>query len=199
MLKKTLFLTVLAAACTLAQAQSATASAAKKELIGKILKIQQSGIEAMANELARAPAGDLMVNVSEYLQSEVPADKREALARGAQQEAEKYMADTYPLVRDRALKLAPSTVGVLLEEKFTEAELRQVVAMMEAPVYAKFQALGGDMQRALVAKLVPELKPQVDARVRALDEAIAKRLGIGPAANADPTAPVGASRPAAKP
>ncbi len=171
--RKTLVVLCLAAACGFAQAQS---TPAKKELVAKILKIQQPGMEAMA-ELTRQPANDLVAGAIDFLQT-VPADKREALAKGIQQDADKYFNETYPVVRDNAIKLAPSTVGAFLEEKFTEDELRQVAAMMENPVYVKFQTLGGDMQRALVSKLVPDLKPVVSPKVRALDEAIAKRLGV---------------------
>jgi hypothetical protein len=54
-------------------------------------------------------------------------------------------------------------------------------------VYVKFQTLGGDMQRVLVAKLVPDLKPQMEPKLRALDEAFAKRLGVaGATAPAQP-------------
>src|SRR6478736_6563578 len=119
--RKTLVLLSLAMACA-AQAQTTTAapsSAAKKELVTKILKIQQPGMEAMARELTRQPANELVSSALEFLQT-VPADKREALTKGVQQDADKYMNETYPLVRDQALKLAPPTVGALLEEKFSE-------------------------------------------------------------------------------
>jgi len=187
MLKQTLLVAALVVACTGVHAQS---TPAKKELVARILKIQQPGIETMARELAKQPAGELMANAIDFLQVQVPADKREAIAKGLQQDADKYMNETYPLVRDRALRLAPTTVGPLLEEKFTEDELKQVVAMMESPVYLKFQGLGGEMQRVLVNKLVPELKPEVAPKLRALDEAFAKRLGVqaGAAAPA-PAAP----------
>ncbi|HEY8357246.1 MAG TPA: hypothetical protein VIL30_07255 [Ramlibacter sp.] len=196
MLKKTLLVAALVAACTGVHAQS---TPAKKELVARILKIQQPGIEAMARDLAKQPATELMANAVDYLQTQVPADKRDAMAKGLQQDADKYMNETYPMVRDRALKLAPTTVGPLLEEKFSEDELKQVVAMMESPVYLKFQGLGGDMQRVLVNKLVPELKPEVAPRLRALDEAFAKRLGVQASAAAAPApAPAAAARPAPK-
>lgn len=189
MLKKTLLAAALVAACAGAYAQS---TPAKKELVARILKIQQPGIEAMARELTKQPASELMAGAVDYLQTQVPADKREALAKNLQADADKYMNETYPIVRDRAVKLAPTTVGPLLEEKFSEEELKQVVAMMESPVYTKFQALGGDMQRVLVAKLVPDLKPQVEPKLRALDASFAKRLGVEPAAAAP------AAKPASK-
>lgn len=196
MFQKSLLLLTLAAACTLAQAQS---TPAKKALVERILKVQQSGIEQLARDLAKQPANELLGSAIEYVQTQVPADKREAMAKGLQEDGDKYLADAYPLVRDRALKLAPTTVGALLEEKFTEDELKQVATMLEAPVYLKFQALGGEMQRALVNKLVPELKPQMEPKLRALDAAIAKRLGVQAAMGGGGGGAGGASAPAAAP
>jgi len=198
MLKKSLLLLSLVAACSLAQAQS---TPAKKALVDRILKIQQSGIEQLARDLAKQPAGELLGSAMEFVQTQVPAEKREAMAKGLQEDGDKYLADAYPLVRERALKLAPTTVGALLEEKFTEEELKQVVGMLEAPVYLKFQGLGNDMQRVLVNKLVPELKPQMEPKLRALDAAIAKRLGVQAAlggSGAAASAPAAAA-PAAAP
>lgn len=188
---------LLALAVTAASAQTAAPAAAngKKELIARILKVQQPGVEAMARDLARQPANELLNQVADFLDSQVPADKREALAKGAQQDAEKFFQDIHPLVRERAFKLAPTTIGALLEEKLTEEELRQVAAMLESPAFGKYQALGGDMQRVLLEKLVPELKPQVDARLRALDESLARRLGVQPAL-AQPTGAAPAATPA---
>lgn len=196
MFQKSLLLLSLAAACTLAQAQS---TPAKKELVARILKIQQPAVENLARELAQQPANELMASAIEYVQTQVPADKREAIGKGLQQDADKYMNETYPLVRERALKLAPSTVGALLEEKFSEDELKQAAAMLESPIYTKFQSMGGEMQRALVNKLVPDLKPQVEPKLRALDESIAKRLGVQAALGSGGTAPAAAPAPAPAP
>ncbi|WP_205964761.1 hypothetical protein [Ramlibacter agri] len=201
MLKKSFVLLTLAAACTLAQAQS---TPAKKELSAKILKLQQAGIEAMARDLVKQPANELIAGALDYVQQQVPQDKREAIGKGLQQDADKYMNDTFPVVRDKAIKLAPATVGAMLEEKFTEDELKQVVTMMESPVYQKFQTMGGDMQRVLLAKLVPDVRADVGSHLRVLDESIAKRLGVQPAtgsggaAGGAPAAAAPAA-PAAKP
>ena len=197
MFQKSLLLLSLAACCTLAHAQS---TPAKKELVARILKIQQPAIDQMARELARQPANELMASAIEYVQTQVPADKREAMGKGLQQDADKYMNETYPIVRDRALKLAPTTVGTVLEEKFSEEELKQALAMLESPIYAKYQQLGGEMQRSLVNKLVPDLKPQVEPKLRALDQAIAARLGVQAALGGGqaPAASAAGNKPAAK-
>lgn len=175
MLKKSLLVLALAASCGAVLAQS---SPAKKELVARILKVQQPGIEALAQTLAEQPAAEMLERAGAALPARVPADKQEAVAKEIQADVRKYVQDTVPLVRSRAVQLAPSTVGALLEEKFTEDELKQVVAMMESPVYVKFQGLGGEMQQVLADKLVAETRPQVAPRLRNLEDSIAKRLGL---------------------
>ena len=188
MLKKSLLILAIAAACTSVQAQS---TPAKKELVARILKIQQPAIETMARGLVQEPLMPLMEGAERALQQRVAAEKREAVAKAIQADARKYVDETVPIVRDRAIKLAPTTVGPVLEEKFTEDELKQIVAMLESPVLAKFQAAGADLQRALIEKTVAETRTQVETKFRALEDATAKRLGVS---NGTPAA--GASRPA---
>lgn len=179
---KSLLVLAIAACCATAQAQSTPAAAtpAKKELVARILKVQQAGVEMLARNLVEQPAIDMLDRAGAALQQRVAADKREAVARDIQADARKYVEETYPLVRDRALKLAPGTVGALLEEKFTEDELKQVAAMMESPVFVKFQSLGGEMQKVLLEKVVADSRPQVEPKLRALEDTVARRLGITP-------------------
>jgi hypothetical protein len=188
MLQKTLLVLALAAACGTVQAQS-TSTPAKKELVAKILKIQQPGIEALARGLAEEPAMRLWNRAAQALPERVAADKREAVALEIQADIKKYVEETVPLVRDRAVRLGPTTVGAVLEEKFTEAELKQVLAMLENPAYVKFQTLAGDMQKSLADKLVTEARPQVEPKLRTLEETVARRLGVNTgAAGAAPAA-----------
>jgi hypothetical protein len=192
MLKKTLLiLAITAAACTSVQAQS---TPAKKELVAKIIKLQQPAFDNMARKLVQEPLLPLMDSAEGALQSRVSAEKREAVAKAIQADARKYVDDTVPIVRDRAVRLAPTVVGPMLEEKFTEDELKQIVAMLESPVLAKFQAAGSEMQRALVDKVVAETRPQVEAKFRALEDATAKRLGVPTNA----AAPAAGNKPAAQ-
>ena len=193
MFKKTLLISALALACaTGAQAQS---SPAKKELVARILKLQQPGIEAMAHGLVEQPAIELMNSAADALPSRVAKDKQEAVAKDIQADIQKYVNETAPPVQARAVALAPSTIGALLEEKFTEDELKQVVGIIESPVYGKFQRMGEEMQKALVEKLVADTRSIVEPKVRALEQNVGKRLGVTPAA----TAPSGTARPPARP
>jgi hypothetical protein len=164
-------------------APAAPTSPAKKELVAKILQLLQPAIEGVARQLAEQPAMQLQQGAAAALQR-VPTERREALARDLEADLRKYAEETVPFARERAVKLAPTTIGPLLEERFSEDELRQVVALLESPVNKKFQQTFPEMQRALGEKLVAETSSVIEPRVRALDQTMAKRLGIGPAAGA---------------
>ena len=184
MFKPLLTAALFAAAFTLpAQAQTSTANG-KKELVARVLQLQQPGIEAMARSLAEQPAMQIMQQAGQALQR-LPTERREAMARDIEADLRKYAEEAVPIVTARAVKLAPSTIGPLLEERLNEDELRQVIAMLESPVIRKFQGMTGDMQKALTEKLVSETKPDIEPKVRAMQQAVAKRLGLtAPAAGA---------------
>lgn len=172
-----------------ASAPAAAASPAKKELVQKVLNLQQAGIDNIARALAQEPAEQLMQQADVAVRSNVPADKRDAVWHDIQSDAKKYVDEAVPVVRDRAAKLAPAVIGPMLEEKFSVDELKQLVAWMESPVSRKYSQLGPEMQRALGEKLVQDTRVQIEPKVRALQQSIGKRLGIQqPAAPSTPAA-----------
>lgn len=172
---KRLFVVALLAVGVGASAQT---SAGKKEQITRILQLQQPAIEAMSRSMAEQPALVLLQRAGAVMQSRTPPDKREALGREIQADARKYVDEVLPLIRDRAVKLAPTTVGTLLDERFTEDELKQLAGIIENPVYRKYQQMDGEMTRSLQAKLVAELKATLEPKFKTLELAVAGRLGI---------------------
>lgn len=174
MMKKLIGVALLA----LSVGAGAQTSAAKKDLVSKILQMQQPGLEMAATSLAERPAAQMMQEAGFVLRTQVPAEKREAVAKEIQADVKKYVDETVPMVRERAVKLAPSTIGTLLEEKFTEDELKQLVAIIESPVNRKYLQLGGEMQKVLGEKLVAETQGTIEPKVKALQLTIAKRLGL---------------------
>ena len=103
-----------------------------------------------------------------------------------------------PLVRERAIKIAPATIGPLLEEKFSEDELRQLVLvleMLESPVSRKFEQLGPSIEKALAEKLDADMRSVIEPKVRALDQAVVAHLG-GSSSAVGPIAPAGPVNPA---
>lgn len=165
--------------------------------MARILKLQQPGIEALARSLAEQPAAELMDRADAALPSRVAADRRDAVAKEIQADIKKYVDEAVPLVQARAVKLAPTTIGLLLEEKFNEEELRQIVTIVESPTYAKFQQMGADMQKALAEKLIADTRGTIEPKVKAVEQTVARRLGVAPPAANQGVAP--AAKPPAKP
>ncbi|MBC7940900.1 MAG: hypothetical protein H7Z19_14250 [Chitinophagaceae bacterium] len=166
-------------------------SPAKKELVAKLLELQRPAVEGMGRTMAEQPALQIMQQVGPFLQR-VPVEKREVLAREIEADVRKYVEEAVPIVRDRAVKLAPSTVGTLMDERMTEEELRQVIAALESPAFRKFQTLSGEMQRVFAPKLLAETRPLIEPKVKALEQTVARRLGL-PATAASAPAGGGAS------
>ena len=185
---KAILIAAALAATTLAQAQApkpapaptaappAAPSAAKKELVARVLQLQQAGLENFGNNVAAAPLIQMRQQVAPVLQQRVPADKREALAREIEADMRKYYDEASPITRERAVALAPSTVGVMLAERFTEAELKQIVATLESPVQRRFLTTMGEAQRSLSEQVVAESRAAIEPKVRALQESVSKRL-----------------------
>lgn len=179
MFKKLLYILAMLAASTTATATAPSqASPVRKELAARIIKLQHSAIENMARTLTEQPAAQLLTVTRKALPTRVAPDKRDAVAREIQADAKKYLDETVPLVRERALKLAPTTLGPILEEKFSDEELRQIIAVLENPAWVKFQKAGNEMQKVLLEQLLADARPVLQPKLKALEQSIARRLGV---------------------
>jgi uncharacterized protein len=168
------------ASATPVLAQSAGANAEKRQLVTRMLELQRPGIENLANNLAAAPAMQLRQQAGMALQQAVPPERREEVAREIEGDLRKYVDDVAPQVRQRAVTIAPETLGTMLEERFTADELRQLIALLESPVNRKFQSMAGDLQRVIAERLVGDTRGVIEPKVRELERTVAGRLGIQP-------------------
>ena len=76
-------------------------------------------------------------------------------------------------------------------------ELKQVLAWLESPVSKKFGQAAPEMSKALTEKLVADMRPTIDPKVKTLQASMAKTLGLPPAgASAPASAPARAKAPA---
>ncbi len=178
---KLALLTIALAGSSMAMAQD------KAAMVKQFIDLQRPGIEALARGLVEQSSAPIAQAGSQYLQTQVPAEKREAAAQAADGELKKYFDESYPIVRDKAVQLAPGAIGPILEQNLSEDELRQLLAWINSPLSKKYQELNPKMQSALTEKLVTETRASIEPKMRALDTNVAKALG----------APV--NRPAAAP
>ena len=184
LLARAALITVLAGAAGLSGAQG-TAPSAKKDLVQKVLTLQQAGIESVGVGIANQTASQVL-QVAGQAMGRVPADKREALGAELQAEVRKFFDDVSPMLRASAVKNAPSTIGVALEEKFSEDELKVLISWLESPVSRKYQQMSPELQQGLGQKLVAERRPEIEAKLKALERGmgatLAAAVGPGPGA-----------------
>lgn len=185
-MKKTAVLALLLVAGVV-HAQSSTS---KKELVARILVLQQAAIEQTAQGIVERPALQMQQQAALALQTRVAPEKREAAAKKVQEDLKKYVDEVGPVVRQQAVKLAPSTIGALLEEKFTEEELKQLIAIIESPVNRKYAQMGGEFQKALGEKLVAQTRAVVEPKVKALEQSVVRDLGLPPSPAAKVSEPL---------
>jgi hypothetical protein len=172
------------AAAILVTALSASPALAqsKKELVARILQLQQPDTEALARQVAERPLVQASMVARQAL-ANMPAEKRESAAKAFEADAKKYLDEAVPLLRDRAIKLAPSTLGAEYEKNFNEEELKQIIAWMESPVIKRLQQNAPNMMRSFAEQLVADTKGQIEPKLKTLEQAMARDLGL-PAAGA---------------
>jgi hypothetical protein len=71
-------------------------------------------------------------------------------------------------------------VTPIYEERYSEDELKVVIAWLESPVSKKFQQIGAEIENSLAQKVMADTRGTVEPRLRALQTSVAKRLGIAP-------------------
>lgn len=171
-----------AIAITLIVAASAASAAgahkpipqAKQELVQRVLQLWQ--VDILAQSMLQEPVTDAVGQARAVIQGRVPTERRDATMRDVASEAKKFLEENGPVVRASAQKLIPSTVAPMLAEKFTEDELRQIIAMLESPVKKRFEELVPEMQKALGEKLAAESRPVIDPKLDDFRQRISARL-----------------------
>jgi uncharacterized protein len=195
LLAATLALAFLAAAPA-AQAQS------KKELAAKVVQLRMPAVERLSRAIAGQPAQTALSAAGQVMQV-VPADKREALGKQVQADIKAFYDETEAKLRDSGSKNAAAIWAPMLEEKFTEDELKLIITWLESSAAKKYEQLEPDMQERLTRKMIDDTKPSVEPKLRALEQTLKKRFAAyappAPASSAAPAASAAASAPAAKP
>jgi len=159
----------------------------KKELVAKLLQLQQAGIDNIGRALATQTSQRVLQAAGQAI-PRVAADKREAVAKDVQSDVKKFYDDVEPLLRKRATELAATTLPALYEEKFNEDELKVVIAWLESPVSKKFQQMDSELANNLAQKVVADTRPTIEPKLKALETVLAKRLGVPTASASSPAA-----------
>jgi len=172
-------LTVTIAALALAGMAHAANTAdnvppAKQALVNRVLQLWQ--IDTIGQSMLQAPVSDAVQQARAMLQGRAAPDKRDAAMNDIVGAARQFMDETTPIARASATKLIPSTVAPLLAERFTEEELKQMVAILESPVKKKFEAMVPELQKKLGESVAADTRTVIDPKLKDLQERIGLRL-----------------------
>lgn len=164
----------LAAGGAGAQAASANAPKTKAELVARVLELWRA--EDIAVGMVQQPAIEAVQQARVALHNRVSNEKRDAAMKDITGDAKKFVDEVTPTVRAAATKQAPLTAGKLLSERFSEDELRQLIALLESPVRKKFEEINPELRRSLGEKVAAETRPVVDPKIQALNQSVGERL-----------------------
>lgn len=184
MLKSAIAVVALAASAVVvhaaepAKAAPATAKAAispaKMELAVRVAQLVHS--EAIAQTMLHRPVAEAMQQANAVLQGRVSAEKQAAALKDINTDVKKFLDENQPVVMGSAKKNIPLTVVPLLAERFTEDELRQIIALLESPLKKKFEALLPEMEKSLGEKVASDVGPAIDPKLTELKQHIGLRL-----------------------
>ena len=179
-------------ASPLAQAQT------KKELAARVVALQQSDYETLGRAMAGQTAQQVMAAVAPVM-AQVPGDKREAVGKDIQAEVRKFHDQIAPTLAEKAGKIGPTVAQPMLEERFSEDELKAVIAFLESPASKKYREFGSQLPPALTEKLVAETRATVDPKLKTLEQTLQTKLraAVGAAASAPAASAPAAAKPAA--
>lgn len=180
------------------------AHADKREQIMRLPIAQKAALDGLASDITQAPARQLMGQFVQPAIGLVPPEKREAAGQQIDAELQKYQDSATPLVKASANKVGPAAVASVLEDKFSEEELKQLGTMLDSPVLKKYQGIIPELQKTLIEKVSNDARPQVDPKLQALQDNIRKIIdtasnGKLSQAMAAQNAAQGGEAPAAKP
>lgn len=147
---------------------------AKAKLIDKLLTLWHP--EDVVVMMVQRPAADAVQQARIALQGRVTAERRDAALKDMAVDVQKYINEATPIALDTARHQIASTVAPILQQQFSEDELKQIIAMLESPVKKKFEQLIPQMERSLGEKVVAESRAAIDPKMKELTQAVGLKL-----------------------
>ena len=166
------------------------ADADKKALVAKIVKLQQAQMEQFALGMAQQPMQQMLRQAEQVVVARVPAEKREATAKAMVGEAQAAMKDLEPALKASAVKQSQATYGAALDSKFSAAELKEIVQVLESPTMRRFGQLAPELNQAMAQAIANDTKSSVEPRLKALDQKLVQLVNA-----AMPSAPAASPKP----
>ena len=186
-LRTCLHLAVAAALSVACAAHAQTKAAAPANLPAPDAEKQKAIDRILANvhpengviQALQRPAVEAMQKSMIAMQTQhVPKERMDKAMKDIAADVQHYVEISTPVVTASAKKLTNQTVGPLLAQNFSADELRQLAAMFESPVKAKFDKLIPQLEAAVGDKVTAEVAPAINKNIQALTESVGTKLRI---------------------
>jgi hypothetical protein len=167
---------LLVASAATALLWAAPAHADKKALVQKAVAAQQASLDDLARSLVEQPARQMGGMTRQVVSQAVPADKQDAVFKQVDAELKKYVDSALPLAKASANKAGKAALGEMLDKQFNEAELKELVTILESPVLKKYQAMMPELTNGLTERVASDASPAITPKLKAADTAVKKIL-----------------------
>jgi len=170
---------------TTAAQGSSKSTNAKRALAVKLAQLQQkSESDNIAQQLTASAVQPLVVAWSQKLDQTVPPDKQKEVREKLDQELKKFSDDAFKTIREQTAKTAEEALVPIFMEKFSESELKTIIAYQESTAAAKFAAIGTDAANTWALQVVENTRAAIETSSKAFDEAASKIVApVPPAAD----------------
>jgi len=186
-LRTCLHLAVAAALSVACVAHAQTKAAAPANLPAPDAEKQKAIDRILANvhpengviQALQRPAVEAMQKSMIAMQTQhVPKERMDKAMKEIAADVQHYVEISTPVVTASARKLTNQTVGPLLAQNFSADELRQLAAIFESPVKAKFDKLVPQLEIAVGDKVTVDVGPAINKNIQALTESVGTKLRI---------------------
>ena len=152
----------------------------KRELAQRAIAAQEgSEQQRLIAQLTGTAIGPLIARWNERI-GQMPAAKQDAAIKTLDAELKKYEADATQIITAQATKSKGDALVSAYAERFSEDELKQLVALMEAPIFKKYQSIAPELGNAYVKSIVDGARDRITQRSKAFDATAEKITGSAP-------------------
>jgi uncharacterized protein len=154
---------------------------AKRALAARVIAAQEGPeMDALLSQLAGSATQQLIATWNERVLS-LPEAKQQAAITALDPELKKFTDETYRSVTAQASKVRKNELITAYTERFSEPELKQLAALMEAPAFKKYQTTAPELGNVFIKSIIDATRADVEARSKAFDTTAAQIVGSSPA------------------
>lgn len=159
------------AAAPAAAAPAAAVPAARRQLAERVVNLQKGPeLQRLLGQLVDEAAAPVVEKWSQRL-AELPEARQAQVRERLNAELQRFGRDVAGLLETTADRVGRETLAPAYAERFTDAELRALITMFEAPAYKKYQEVAPQLGGVFVQSLIEGVRTQVQDRRGTFDAA----------------------------